>query len=91
MDKFVCLTRRVDLNGPECASNKVAEEREQMMLETAEHIQMTRAQRKICQEKVSAARRTVDRVHSKQTYTLVIDYGQNMVLPIFSSEQPSCT
>ena len=28
--------------------------------------------------------------HSERTYTLVVDYGQNMELPIFNKEQPGC-
>ena len=49
VDELVRLTKRVDLNQPKCASDKVAEEREQMMLDAAEHIKMARAQRKLYQ------------------------------------------
>jgi hypothetical protein len=37
------LTRDININHPECASDKVAEEKEQMMLEAAEHVKMARA------------------------------------------------
>ena len=91
VDELARLTRRVDLNQPECASDEVAEEREQMMLNAAEHIEMARAQRKLYQQKVEAAQHTMDRPHSERTYTFVVDYGQNMSLPIFNSQQPGAT
>jgi hypothetical protein len=91
VDELARLTRRVDLNQPECASDEVAEEREQMMLGAAEHIKMARAQRKLYQQKVEAAQCIVDRPHSERTYTFVVDYGQNMSLPIFNSQQRGAT
>jgi hypothetical protein len=91
VDELVRLTKRVDLNQPKCASDKVAEEREQMMLDAAEHIKMARAQRKLYQQKVDDVKRTVDRPHSERTYIFVVDYGQNMSLPIFNSQQPGAT
>jgi hypothetical protein len=53
----------------------VAEEKEQMMLEAAEHIKMARAQRQLYQDKVEKARQTVGKIHSERTYTFVVDYG----------------
>jgi hypothetical protein len=91
VDELACLTRNININRPECASDKVAEEKEQMMLEAAEHIKMARAQRQLYQEKVEKARRTVEKVHLEQTYAFVVEYGQNMELPIFNSEQPGAT
>ncbi len=91
VDELARLTRDININRPECASDKVAEEREQMMLKAAEHIKMARAQRQLYQEKVEKARRTVEKVHLERTYTFVVDYGQNMELPIFNSEQPGAT
>ncbi len=91
VDELVRMTGKIDINRPECAATKLAEEREQMMLEAAEHIQMARAQRTLYQEKVNAAKMTVDSPHSERTYTFVVDYGQNMTLPVFTSEQPGCT
>ena len=81
----------LDINHPKCTATVMAEEREQMMLEAAEHIKMARAQRKLYQDKVEAAQRTVDRPNSERTYTFVVDYRQNMELPIFNKEQPACT
>ena len=43
MDELARLTREININRPECASDKVAEEKEQMMLEAAEHVKMARA------------------------------------------------
>jgi hypothetical protein len=60
MDELACLTRRVDLNQPECASDQVAEEREQIMLDAAEHIKIARAQRKLYQQKVEDVKQIVD-------------------------------
>ncbi len=91
VDELGRLTRRVDLNQPECASDEVAEEREQIMLDAAEHMKMARAQLKLHQQKVEAAQRTVDRPHSERMYTFFVDYGQNMSLPIFNSQQPGAT
>ncbi len=33
----------------------------------------------------------MDKGHSERTYTFVVDYGQNMELPVFNKEQPGCT
>jgi predicted small metal-binding protein len=64
VDELARLTRGININRPECASNKVAEEKEQMMLEAAEHIKMARAQRQLYQDKVDKARQTVEKIHS---------------------------
>ena len=61
------------------------------MLEAAEHIRMARAQQTLYRAKIDAARMSVDRPHSERTYTFVVDYGQNMELPVFNKEQPGCT
>ncbi len=91
VDELARLTRGININCPECASDKVAEEKEQMFLEAAEHIKMARAQRQLYQDKVEKARRTVGKIHSERTYTFVVDYGQNMELPEFNAEQPGAT
>ena len=67
VDELARLTRDININRPECASDKVAEEKEQMMLEAAEHVKMARAQRQLYQDKVEKARRTLKKVHSEQT------------------------
>jgi hypothetical protein len=81
------LTGRVNLDQPDCALDKVMEEREQMTPEAAEHIKMARAQPKLYQDKVEATKRSVNKVHSQLTYTFVVDYGQNMKLPVFKEQQ----
>jgi hypothetical protein len=92
VDELTRLTQNIlDLNRPECAATLIAEEREQMMLEVVEHILMARAQRMLYRDKIDAARMSVNKPHSERTYTFVVDYGQNMELPIFNKEQPGCT
>ena len=91
VDELACLMRSVDLNRSEWALDKVVEEREVMVIEATEHLRMSRAQRKLYQEKVDKARRTVDKGHAERTYTFVVDYGQNMELPVFNKQQPGCT
>ncbi len=44
VDELVRMTGEIDINCPECAATRLEEEREQMMLKAAEHIQMARAQ-----------------------------------------------
>ncbi len=69
----------------------MAEQREQMMLDAAEHIKMARSQCKLYQDKVEKAVKSVDKPHIERMYTFVVDYGQNMELPVFNKEQPGCT
>ncbi len=54
---------------------------------------MARVQRLLYQEKVArAVKDAVDGVdHSSHMYTFVVDFGQNMELPIYNNEQPGCT
>jgi len=78
---------------PEAARNKIDEEREMMLLEAANHIKMARAQRALYQEKVAAAVASTraGKQHGESVYCFVVDYGQNMELPIYNSEQPGVT
>ena len=48
---------------------------------------MTRAQRGLYQQKVAAAVKDANEgvTHLEQTYTFVIDYGQNMKLPVYNA------
>jgi hypothetical protein len=54
---------------------------------------MARAQRALYQAKVAdaVADATARKEHSVRKYTFVVDYGQNMVLPMYNKEQPDCT
>ncbi len=69
------------------------EERELMLLEAAAHIKMARAQRAFYQAKVALAVKdaTAKKDHLRKVYAFVLDYGQNMELPIYNMEQPGCT
>jgi hypothetical protein len=51
---------------------------------------MARAQRALYQELVAEAvcDATDGKEHSVRRYTIVVDYGQNMQIPIFNNEQP---
>ena len=83
----------VDLNVAEAASNGTDEERELMLLEAAEHVKMARAQRALYKAKVADAvlDATAGIDHSERRYTFVVDYGQNMELPVYNKEQPGIT
>ena len=83
----------VDLNSADAASNGADEERELMLLEAAEHIKMARAQRALYQAKVAnaVADATEGKDHTVRRYTFVVDYDQNMELPVYNKEQPGIT
>jgi len=83
----------VDLNSAEAASNGVDKERELMLLEVAEHVQMARAQRALYKAKgaYAVADATEGKDHAERRYTFVVDYGQNMKLPVYNKEQPGVT
>ncbi len=80
----------ISINEPECAATTIEEERELLLLESAEHVVMARAQRKLYQEKMDKAQEHArsGMVHSERTYTFVVDYGQNMELPVYNANQP---
>jgi hypothetical protein len=82
-----------DLNHPEAASTKAEDEREPMLLQAAAHIKMARAQRALYQAKVvdAVADAAAGKEHLVRRYTFVVDYGQNMELPVYNKEQPGCT
>jgi hypothetical protein len=83
----------VPIDEPECATTSVAEERELLLLEAASHVSMARAQRKLYQDKMDVAKEhaRLNTEHSERTYTFVVDYGQNMELPVYNANQPGCT
>ena len=89
----VGLTMNVDLKSAKAASNGADEERELMLLEAAEHVKMARAQRALYQAKVAdaVADATEGKNHTVRRYTFVVDYGQNMELPVYNKEQPGIT
>jgi hypothetical protein len=92
-DLGVGLTTNVDLNSAEAASNEADEERELMLLQAAKHVKMARAQRALYQAKVAdaVADATEGKDHAERRYTFVVNYGQNMELPVYNKEQPGIT
>ena len=69
------------------------ETREQMLLQAAWHVKSACCQRCLYQSLVDKARsHSKDNIpHSEQSYTFVVDYGQNMEMPCFGSNQPGDT
>ena len=61
-------------------------------MRAAKHVKMERVQRIMYQfyvaKAINHARNNVE--HAQRTYTFVVDYGQNMELPLYNSEQPGC-
>ncbi len=92
-DVGVCPMGNADLNCPEAASTKAVKERELMLLQAVAHIKMARAQRALYQAKVvdAVADATAGKELLVRRYTFVIDYGQNMELPMYNKKQPGCT
>jgi hypothetical protein len=83
----------VDLSSADAASNEEQEERELMLMQAAKHVEMARAQRALYQAKVAdaIADATAGKDHAERRYTFVVDYGQNMELPVYNNEQPGIT
>jgi hypothetical protein len=92
-DVGVCPIRNIDLNCLDAGSTTADVERELMLLQAAAHIKMARAQRALYQAKVAdvVADATARKEHLVRRYTFVVDYGQNMELPVYKKEQPGCT
>jgi hypothetical protein len=82
-----------NIEHPESAATQAEEARELLVLESAKHVQMARAQRTLYQalvaDAVSDAKEGKD--HVERRYTFVVDYGQNMEVPVFNDEQPGCS
>lgn len=65
--------------------------REKAILDAGEHVKMAQAQRQLVNRKIAAAKAGRDHHHIERTYTLIVDYGQNMALPFFGESQPQDT
>ena len=70
--------------------NPADQRREEMLLRAALHVTMAKAQRELY---VLAVQNAVNdellfKPHSTKSYCCVVDYGQNMDLPVFHKEQP---
>jgi hypothetical protein len=78
-DLGVGRTMNVDLNLAEAASNGADEERELMLIDSAEHVKMARSQRTLYKANVAdaVADATEGKDHAERRYTFVVDYGQN--------------
>ena len=78
---------------PEAAATPEEEERDLLLLQIGEHIRMYRSQRALYIERVEAAvmdaKAGVE--FADRRYTFVVDYGQNMELPVYNKEQPGVT
>ena len=61
-----------------------------LLLAAAEHIKMANAQRKLYVKYAEEAKAHAleNKPHGERTYTFVVDYAQNMDLPVWNSEQP---
>lgn len=61
-----------------------------LLLAAAVHIKMARVQRSLYIHYVAEAvnHTLANKAHNEKTYTFVVDYCQNMELPVFNSEQP---
>ena len=68
------------------AADEADETREQMMLQMGEHMKMAQVQRALHQQYVakSVLDCVEDMPHSERAYTFVVDYGQNMELPVYN-------
>lgn len=77
---------------PGTAANEKDERIELMLLQSADHIKRARKQRELYQEKMKQAEDDAKNnvPHCNRTYTFVVDYGQNMELPVYNAHQPGC-
>jgi hypothetical protein len=68
-------------------------DRENMILRAARHVKMAQAQRLLYVMLVHKARQHVrlKLPFNSRSFTFVVDYGQNMELPVFNQEQPGCS
>ena len=74
----------------QAAREKADHMREEMLLEAALHINMARRQRLLYNLLIAKARAHAQMrlPHHLRSYTFVVDYGQNMELPVFNRWQP---
>lgn len=68
-------------------------DRENMILRAERHVKMAQAQRMLYVNLVHKARQHVrlKLPFNRRSFTFVVDYGQNMELPVFNHEQPGCS
>jgi hypothetical protein len=92
-DVGVCPLTNIDLNRPEAASTKEDEERELMLLQAAVHIkwQGHREPSTRQRQQMRLQMQQQGKKYLVRRYTFVVDYRQNMELPMYNKEQPGCT
>ena len=75
------------------ASSKVEEAKELLILECSKHIDMVRTQRFLYQSLEAAAASDAKNgvEYSKRISTLTVNFGQNIQVSCYNSEQPGCT
>ena len=83
-------TIEVDMESAAAAATTAEEEWEQLLIAIREHVHMYWAQLVLYQEKEEEA--IVDAKEDKplpdHRYTFLVDYRQNMELPVYTSQQP---
>ena len=81
------------LGADSVSGDKDLESREQMIGRAYLHVEMACAQRLLYNRLTAKARSDAEqkKPHTQRTYTLVVDYGQNMEIPSFKSSQPGVT
>ena len=64
--------------------------RERMLLRAAVHVSMARVQQELHVKYVAmaCADAKAKKLHSSGSYCFVVDFGQNMDLPVFHAKQP---
>jgi hypothetical protein len=79
-----------DDDDDEAALDPNDERREQMIMRAVMHVKRARAQRKEYQKWVKEAKDHARRnvAHKDRIYCGVVDFGQNMQLPLYNQEQP---
>ena len=84
------ITTNNNNDDDEVAPNAEDESREQMLMRAVLHVKRARAQRKEYQRWVKEAQDHARRkvAHKDRTYCGVVDYGQNMELPLYNQQQP---
>ena len=83
----------VVLDQPKSAATCVKEAHELLLIESATHICMAKAQRALYQAHVvksAVCDASKNKEYSARTYLFVVNYSQNMVLPVYNDEQPGC-
>ena len=90
---LVKLLNNTTLHKPELANIKVEEAKELLILKCSKHTDMKRAQRFLYQslEAAVVCDDKNDIEYLKRKSTLTVDFGQNIQVPCYNSEQPDCT